>query len=345
MEEITTNAKIVTLDGTEMHVHFSSAFPYFWVRNDGTGAVLMSISPNISEGKDGVIEVIAGSSAGTMHGYNATSNDLYLLGSGKVQIMGTYTPENPFKQARKGGEKPIDDFDMTGIEARFEASEEYIDETNGHWLNMVKGGNDFKWNNVSLKPVHMTDNNGVVVTDPYYTYCRYTANSSKLLKVIYAVIKKPDKENDCCILGRGYYYSTAGYHIGLFSEQNNEAFSWWASGSTTIKIDVDVNKWHLFTIVCDFDNSNTAFCFCDGAYYGPLRNVFAFDSNVDITLGYLIYGSTTARYPCDYPIYLKFIAMGDLPIKNDKTLNYMDTVYNNMDWIMQNIVNPANEEG
>lgn len=109
MEEITTNAKIVTLDGTEMHVHFSSAFPYFWVLNLGDGTVLMSVSPNISEGKDGVIEVIAGSSAGTMHGYNATSNDLYLIGSGKVQIMGTYTPENPFKQARKGGENHIND--------------------------------------------------------------------------------------------------------------------------------------------------------------------------------------------------------------------------------------------
>lgn len=103
MEEITTNAKIVTLDGTEMHVHFSSAFPYFWLRNDGSTTVQMSISPNISEGKDGVIEVLAGSSAGTMHGYNATSNDLYLLGSGRVQIMGTYTPENPFKFAGKGG--------------------------------------------------------------------------------------------------------------------------------------------------------------------------------------------------------------------------------------------------
>lgn len=109
MEEITTNAKIVTLDGTELHVHFTSAFPYFWLRNDGSSTVLMSISPNISEGGDGVIEVLAGSSAGTMHGYAATRNDLYLLGSGRVQIMGTYTPENPFRKARKGGENHIND--------------------------------------------------------------------------------------------------------------------------------------------------------------------------------------------------------------------------------------------
>lgn len=103
MEEITSNTKMVTLTGGEIQVHFSSAFPYFWVRNDGSGTVLMSLSPNIEEGKDGVIEVLAGSSAGTMHGFNDTRNDLYISGSGKVQVMGTYTPENPFKTAGKGG--------------------------------------------------------------------------------------------------------------------------------------------------------------------------------------------------------------------------------------------------
>lgn len=104
MEEITTNTKMIELTGEEIQVYFSSAFPYFWLRNDGSGTVLMSVSPNIEEGKDGVIEVLAGSSAGTMHGYNATATDLYLLGTGKVQIMATYSPENPFRKARKGGD-------------------------------------------------------------------------------------------------------------------------------------------------------------------------------------------------------------------------------------------------
>lgn len=103
MEEITTNAKELTLDGTEVHVHFTAGFPYFWVRNDSGGTVLMSLSPNISEGKDGVISVLVGSSAGTMHGFNGTQNDLYLLGSGKIQIMGTGSAHNPFKTAGKGG--------------------------------------------------------------------------------------------------------------------------------------------------------------------------------------------------------------------------------------------------
>ena len=103
MEEITSNTKTLELTGEEIQVHFSSAFPYFWVLNYGSDKVLMSLSPNISQGKDGVIEVPAGSSAGTMHGFEGSKNDLYLRGSGKVQVMGTYTPENPFKTAGKGG--------------------------------------------------------------------------------------------------------------------------------------------------------------------------------------------------------------------------------------------------
>lgn len=104
MVEITSNTKTLELTGDEVHVRFTAGFPYFWVRNDSSGTVLMSVSPNIEEGKDGVIEVPAGSSAGTMHGFNSTSNDLYLLGSGKVQVMATHSPENPFRKAQKGGD-------------------------------------------------------------------------------------------------------------------------------------------------------------------------------------------------------------------------------------------------
>lgn len=103
METITSNTKTLELTGEEVHVHFTAGFPYFWVRNDGSGTVLISLSPNISEGKDGVIEVLAGSSAGTMHGFNDTRNDFYISGSGKVQVMATHTPENPFRKAQKGG--------------------------------------------------------------------------------------------------------------------------------------------------------------------------------------------------------------------------------------------------
>ena len=103
MQIIETNAKSLELTGEEVHVHFTAGFPYFWLRNDGNDTVLISLSPNISEGKDGVISVLAGSSAGTMHGFNSTRQDMYISGSGKVQVMATHTPENPFRNARKGG--------------------------------------------------------------------------------------------------------------------------------------------------------------------------------------------------------------------------------------------------
>ena len=103
MVEIQSNTKSFELTGEEVHIHFTAGFPYFWLRNDGSDTVQMSLSPNISEGKDGVISVLAGSSAGTMHGFNSTRQDMYISGSGKVQVMATHTPENPFRNARKGG--------------------------------------------------------------------------------------------------------------------------------------------------------------------------------------------------------------------------------------------------
>lgn len=129
MEEIKSNTKTLELTGEETQVHFTSAFPYFWVWNVGSGTVLMSVFPNISEGKDGVIEVLAGSSAGTMHGYSATCNDLYLRGSGKVQVMGTYTPENPFRKAQKGGEGNV--IKLGGLVEHTTGSQGWYIKTNG----------------------------------------------------------------------------------------------------------------------------------------------------------------------------------------------------------------------
>ena len=104
MIPITTNAINVELAGKEVHIRFPAKSPYFWLKNLGNSTVRMSLSPNISEGGDGVIEVSAGSSAGTMQGYNNLKMDLYILGSGKVQIMSTEAPNNPFDNDAKGGE-------------------------------------------------------------------------------------------------------------------------------------------------------------------------------------------------------------------------------------------------
>lgn len=102
MIEISTNTISVPLNGTEERIRFVSAYPYFWVRNDGAENIYISVYSDISEGKDGVIEIPAGSSAGTMHGIR--KHNLYVKGNGKVQTMGTVENKNPFKQILKGGD-------------------------------------------------------------------------------------------------------------------------------------------------------------------------------------------------------------------------------------------------
>lgn len=102
MITIKTNAKELELTGNEIHVNFESGFPFFWLRNDSDSKILMSLSPNIEEGGDGVIYVPSGNSNGTMHGYIA--KDFYISGTGKVMVMGTGSAHNPFRNTQKGGE-------------------------------------------------------------------------------------------------------------------------------------------------------------------------------------------------------------------------------------------------
>lgn len=104
MTTIETNAMELELTGGELQARFTAGYPFFWVRNDSSDTVRISLSPNISDGKDGVITIPAGSSNGTMHGYRL--NDLYISGSGKVMVMGTGSAHNPFKLRGKGGDAP-----------------------------------------------------------------------------------------------------------------------------------------------------------------------------------------------------------------------------------------------
>lgn len=102
---VTKNSTTITLTGTEQTVQFDRPYPYFWVQNLGDNDVSISIDSGIVEGADGVITVPAGGSCCTMHGYPA--DRLYLLGKGKVQVMGTGSAFNPFKLAKKGGGNDI----------------------------------------------------------------------------------------------------------------------------------------------------------------------------------------------------------------------------------------------
>lgn len=100
---ITKNSTTITLTGTEQTVQFDRPYPYFWVHNLGDSDVFISMDSGIVDGEDGVIEVPAGGSCGTMHNYTANADKLYLLGSGRVQVMGTGSAFNPFKTSWKGG--------------------------------------------------------------------------------------------------------------------------------------------------------------------------------------------------------------------------------------------------
>ena len=99
---IETRNATVALSGTEKAVEFAAAYNYFYVKNDSSDTVYVSMSPNITAGADGVFAVDAGGSCGTAHGYPASK--LYLLGTGSVQVCGTGSADNPFKSALRGGD-------------------------------------------------------------------------------------------------------------------------------------------------------------------------------------------------------------------------------------------------
>ena len=86
MEKIVTSGEqdcTVELDGTECAVVFSSNYKCFTVQNETADDIYISVSPNISAGKDGVRRIGAGASGAIAHG---AKNTLYILGSGSVQV-------------------------------------------------------------------------------------------------------------------------------------------------------------------------------------------------------------------------------------------------------------------
>lgn len=112
---VNTRLTTAVLTGTESAVEFAVPYSYYWVRNDGTDNLYVSLSSGVEPGADGVLKVPVGAVCCTMHDYPATK--LYLLGTGSVQICGTSSAFCPFKAAPKGGDsvlKPIS-FSSTNI--------------------------------------------------------------------------------------------------------------------------------------------------------------------------------------------------------------------------------------
>ena len=101
MKQIVTSGEqdcTVQLDGTECAVVFSSNYRCFTVQNDTAGDIYISISPNITAGKDGVRRVASGASSSLAHGRN-NIDTLYILGTGSVQVTASDSPGNFFKSA------------------------------------------------------------------------------------------------------------------------------------------------------------------------------------------------------------------------------------------------------
>ena len=96
------NTTTVTITGSDVTVEFDKNYTYFWVNNIGDSAVYASMKSEVTADKDGVVTILSGTAAGTMHGYGA--DKLYLNGSGKVQIIGTYSAFCPFRVGAKGGD-------------------------------------------------------------------------------------------------------------------------------------------------------------------------------------------------------------------------------------------------
>lgn len=110
---------------------FSDAWNFYHVQNLGTGNVYISMTEGKSGGDDGVIAVIAGGSACTMHNFPAT--DVYVTSSAttdSVQIIGSNTAISPFKSARNSRNESRNEtvFGLVGLAGETETPIEGIIE-------------------------------------------------------------------------------------------------------------------------------------------------------------------------------------------------------------------------
>ena len=99
-----SNVKTIDLTGEETEVNFEQKFMCFWVQNMGSGDVYASIDAGVAPDKDGVIFIGAGASARVSAADLSQKDRLYITGSGKVQVMGSYSDECPFTRKKKGGD-------------------------------------------------------------------------------------------------------------------------------------------------------------------------------------------------------------------------------------------------
>lgn len=95
--------KTVVLSGAEQKVQFDGNSTYFWVQNLSDADVLVSLESDIADGADNVLTIPSGG-AGYVRDDTGGVKNVYLLGTGKVQIYGTCNAFCPFKVASGGGD-------------------------------------------------------------------------------------------------------------------------------------------------------------------------------------------------------------------------------------------------
>lgn len=103
--------KTIALSGAEVKVTFSGGNA--WLRNDGASAVYAAKTAGVSAGADGVVAVPAGGSA-PVYGANG---QVFLLGTGSVQLIGSDYSTNPFKTSAQSGGSGADEVARAAIEA------------------------------------------------------------------------------------------------------------------------------------------------------------------------------------------------------------------------------------
>ncbi len=115
--------KTITLTGEETAVKLDKQYPYIWVQNLGESDVYMSVRPGIVPDADGVRVVPVGGGKST--GDVGQTDTLYLLGSGKVEVIPQFDASCPgFNPKRKGGDNNAEKY-ISGFL-------EFSDVTNGY---------------------------------------------------------------------------------------------------------------------------------------------------------------------------------------------------------------------
>lgn len=331
MNIIKSNCATITLDGSETGIKFEGDYRYIWVENNSGSEIKISRSPNINDQEDGYVTRPSGSS----FGMEVSNSTIYILGNGLTNVIGTNSDSNPFKVAGKGGDinpTPIG-FDMTGIKARFDADN--IDSENKIWTNSVIGGENLTFTDGSIvnKSLMIPGNNhGSFLSD-------------NVPDVIYLVAKKNIPESNGAIFGQ-CGSSGHGNSIGLFGAQStNVSFEVSIYNAPYLDIYTDPEKYHLFTFVETPENLSTLMLFTDGVFTGMLNNFNKSNYNGIMCLnGMMFTGNSALVYLCQQPAYFKHISTGELSQRSDWDFTEWQRVYNNMGWLMKNIVDPANRE-